>query len=78
MVISLAGVHAFWLILSFPASGVGVGGEEQKVDQIPILNIPWLMLSICDCLSSLLHLVLITLAPAVVLPAPIGGVANYA
>ncbi|PWZ32487.1 putative magnesium transporter NIPA9 [Zea mays] len=26
--------------------GVGVGGEEQKVDQIPLLNIPWLVLSI--------------------------------
>jgi hypothetical protein len=46
MTISLAGAHAFWLILPFPASGVGVGGEEQKVDQIPLLNIPWLVLSI--------------------------------
>nr|CAB3474036.1 unnamed protein product [Digitaria exilis] len=26
--------------------GVGVGGEEQKVDQIPLLNIPWLVLSV--------------------------------
>jgi hypothetical protein len=27
-------------------SGVGVGGEEQKVDKIPLFNIPWLVLSI--------------------------------
>ncbi|CAO1945249.1 unnamed protein product, partial [Urochloa humidicola] len=26
--------------------GVGVGGEEQKVDQIPLMNIPWLVLSV--------------------------------
>jgi len=26
--------------------GVGVGGEEQKVDQIPLFNIPWLVLSV--------------------------------
>uniref|UniRef100_A0A0E0JN23 Probable magnesium transporter n=1 Tax=Oryza punctata TaxID=4537 RepID=A0A0E0JN23_ORYPU len=26
--------------------GVGVGGEEQKVDKIPLFNIPWLVLSI--------------------------------
>nr|CAB3478078.1 unnamed protein product [Digitaria exilis] len=26
--------------------GVGAGGEEQKVDQIPLLNIPWLVLSV--------------------------------
>lgn len=28
------------------ALGVGVGGEEQKVDKIPLINIPWLVLSI--------------------------------
>ncbi|XP_040385211.1 probable magnesium transporter NIPA9 isoform X1 [Oryza brachyantha] len=25
--------------------GVGIGGEEQKVDKIPLFNIPWLVLS---------------------------------
>ena len=46
--ISLAGVQCscIWLILCSLTSGVAVGGEEQKVDQIPLLNIPWLVLSI--------------------------------
>ena len=35
-----------WLIVCSLASGVGVGGEEQKVDQIPLFNIPWLVLSV--------------------------------
>lgn len=26
--------------------GVGVGGEEQKVEEIPLFNIPWLVLSV--------------------------------
>jgi hypothetical protein len=34
------------LIVHSLALGVGVGGEEQKVDKIPLLNIPWLVLSI--------------------------------
>jgi hypothetical protein len=42
----MAHVTCIWLIVHSLALGVGVGGEEQKVDKIPLLNIPWLVLSI--------------------------------
>ncbi|GJM93388.1 hypothetical protein PR202_ga09939 [Eleusine coracana subsp. coracana] len=38
-----------WIAISLAGLGtigVGVGGEEQKVDKIPLINIPWLVLSI--------------------------------
>uniref|UniRef100_A0A0D9V4R8 Probable magnesium transporter n=1 Tax=Leersia perrieri TaxID=77586 RepID=A0A0D9V4R8_9ORYZ len=35
-----------YFAVHFITSGVGVGGEEQKVDKIPLFNIPWLVLSI--------------------------------
>jgi hypothetical protein len=46
MMVSMAHVTCIWLIVHSLALGVGVGGEEQKVDKIPLLNIPWLVLSI--------------------------------
>ncbi|XP_062206644.1 probable magnesium transporter NIPA9 [Phragmites australis] len=38
-----------WLAITLAGLGtigVGVGGEEQKVDKIPLINIPWLVLAI--------------------------------
>ncbi|KAE8784545.1 putative magnesium transporter NIPA9 [Hordeum vulgare] len=39
--------------------GVGVGGEEQKVEEIPLFSIPWLVLTVVILfvgMSSLLHM----------------------
>lgn len=44
--IFMASVTHIWFIVHSLALGVGVGGEEQKVDKIPLMNIPWLVLSI--------------------------------
>jgi hypothetical protein len=46
IMVFMSTVTRSWLIVHSLALGVGVGGEEQKVDKIPLFSIPWLVLSI--------------------------------